>query len=86
MYLIFWQTLSLLFVSALAVGLYKPQEKRFLKDIHERTILQNGQIRPTDYPDTRIDPAEYAFNTYPPNATEVSYKGRWDSKYVSWWR
>lgn len=49
------------------------------------TILQNGQVRPTNFPNTRIDPSAYSFRTYPPNASEISYKGRWDSKYVSWW-
>jgi hypothetical protein len=48
-------------------------------------ILQNGQIRITDYPNTLIDPAHYSFETYPPGANEISYKGRWDSKYISWW-
>lgn len=86
MRLIFWQALSILLVGVLAAGLSKPHEQRFLQDIHERTILQNGQVRPTDYPDTRIDLAGYDFNTYLPDAAEISYKGRWDSKYVSWWR
>lgn len=86
MRLIFCQALSFLVVSVWAAGLLKPHEKRFLQDIQERTILQNGQVRDTDYPDTRIDPEDYSFNTYLPNATEISYKGRWDSKYVSWWR
>lgn len=86
MRLIFWQALSLLLVSVLAADLPKPHEKRFLQDIHERTILQNGQVRPTDYADTRIDLVGYTFNTYLPDAAEISYKGRWDSKYVSWWR
>ncbi|KAJ4408254.1 hypothetical protein N0V85_004250 [Neurospora sp. IMI 360204] len=49
------------------------------------TILQNGQPRITNFPNTRIDPSSYSFNTYPRNASEISYKGRWDSKYVSWW-
>jgi hypothetical protein len=49
------------------------------------TILQNGQVRATNFPDTRIDPSAYSFRTYPANASEISYKGRWDSKYVSWW-
>ncbi|EGO52633.1 hypothetical protein NEUTE1DRAFT_91160 [Neurospora tetrasperma FGSC 2508] len=49
------------------------------------TILQNGQPRITTFPDTRIDPSSYSFNTHPRNASEISYKGRWDSKYVSWW-
>lgn len=49
------------------------------------TILQNGQVRPTNLPDTRIDPSSYSFRSYPADASEISYKGRWDSKYVSWW-
>ncbi|KAI8961821.1 SGNH hydrolase-type esterase domain-containing protein [Daldinia sp. FL1419] len=49
------------------------------------TILQNGQVRITDYPDTKIDVSSYDFKTYDANATELSYKGRWDSKKVSWW-
>lgn len=49
------------------------------------TILQNGQVKPTDYPDTKINASSYSFTTYPANATEISYQGRWDSKYVSWW-
>ncbi|POS72715.1 acetylxylan esterase [Diaporthe helianthi] len=85
MRLVLLQALSLLLVGVLAVGLSRPHEKRFIQDIQERTILQNGQIRLTDYADTRINPAGYNFNTYLPNATEISYKGRWDSKYVSWW-
>jgi hypothetical protein len=49
------------------------------------TILQNGQVRITDYPNTVIDASKYSFNTYPPNAKELSYKGRWDSEHISWW-
>jgi hypothetical protein len=49
------------------------------------TILQNGQVRATNFPDTRIDPSAYSFKTYPADAREISYKGRWDSKHVSWW-
>lgn len=52
------------------------------------TILQNGQARITDYPNTVIDPTAFAakdWKTYPPSAKELSYKGRWDSKYISWW-
>ncbi|KAK3367085.1 Lipase, GDSL-like protein [Lasiosphaeria ovina] len=49
------------------------------------TILQNGQVKPTNYVETRIDQSEYSFRTYSANATEISYQGRWDSKYVSWW-
>jgi len=49
------------------------------------TILQNGQARITDYPNTVIDPTAYKWNTYPPSTKELAYKGRWDSKHVSWW-
>lgn len=49
------------------------------------TILQNGQVRETNFPDTRIDPSRQSFKTYPADAKEISYKGRWDSKHVSWW-
>ncbi|KAI1472530.1 SGNH hydrolase-type esterase domain-containing protein [Daldinia caldariorum] len=49
------------------------------------TILQNGQVRITDYPDTKIDISSYDFRTYDANVTELSYKGRWDSNKVSWW-
>ncbi|KAK3939420.1 lipase [Diplogelasinospora grovesii] len=50
------------------------------------TILQNGQVKITNYPDTRIiNASASSFTTYPANAAEVSYKGRWDSKHVSWW-
>ena len=56
-----------------------------LASVASGTILQNGQPRITDYPNTMIDPAEYAFQTYLPGVPEISYKGRWDSKYISWW-
>ncbi|KAI0476238.1 SGNH hydrolase-type esterase domain-containing protein [Xylariaceae sp. FL0804] len=53
------------------------------------TILQNGQVRITDYPDTRIadwnNASAAGFRTYDAGAAELSYKGRWDSKHVSWW-
>ncbi|CAJ2504314.1 Uu.00g117080.m01.CDS01 [Anthostomella pinea] len=49
------------------------------------TILQNGQVRVTDYPETKVDASAYDFQTYDANATEISYKGRWDSKKVGWW-
>ena len=49
------------------------------------TILQNGQVRITNYPETEIDPTAHSWISYPPNATELSYKGRWDSKHISWW-
>ena len=49
------------------------------------TILQNGQVRDTNYPNTIFNGSTAQFSTYLPNATELSYKGRWDSKYISWW-
>lgn len=52
------------------------------------TILQNGQVRKTHFLDTkidRIDANSTAWKTYSANATEISYKGRWDSKHISWW-
>lgn len=52
------------------------------------TVLQNGQVRPTDYPNTAITAMSAynsSWNTYPPSAPELSYKGRWDDKHVSWW-
>ncbi len=49
------------------------------------TIVQNGQARVTNFPDTRIDASAYSFTDYPADANEISYKGRWDSKHLSWW-
>lgn len=84
-----WKLVSkawgLLLLATYVNGL-RPHEKRFLNDLQKRTILQNGQVRITDYPDTQIDPSAYRFTTYPPDASEISYKGRWDANHVSWWR
>ncbi|KAF2257227.1 GDSL-like Lipase/Acylhydrolase-like protein [Trematosphaeria pertusa] len=52
------------------------------------TIFQNGQERETHFIDTRVAPItanSTGWKTYGPNATELAYKGRWDSKHVSWW-
>ncbi|KAJ5888721.1 CAZyme family CE2 [Penicillium taxi] len=50
------------------------------------TILQNGQVREDPYPgqvsQVSIDDS---WNTYGPDAPEISYKGRWDSSHISWW-
>jgi hypothetical protein len=51
----------------------------------KRSIVQNGQVKPTNYPNTAINAAAYALHSYPANASELAYKGRWDSKKVSWW-
>lgn len=50
-----------------------------------RTILQNGQVKITNYPNTAIDKASHSFHSYPANASQLSYKGRWDSRKISWW-
>ncbi|KAH8885698.1 SGNH hydrolase [Thozetella sp. PMI_491] len=49
------------------------------------TIVQNGQVKFTNYPDTKIDLSLFDLTTYRADAAEVSYHGRWDSKHVSWW-
>ena len=51
------------------------------------SILQNGQPRIEAYPNTTIKAINAAtdlqWKTYQPNATQISYKGRWDAKYTS---
>lgn len=49
------------------------------------TVHQNGQVRVVDYPDTMIASVsgKSGWVTYPPNASEISYKGRWDAKHIS---
>jgi hypothetical protein len=52
------------------------------------TILQNGQVRPNNYTSTSIPiitTSDNNWRTYPPSAPELSYKGRWDDQYISWW-
>ncbi|KAL0937345.1 GDSL-like lipase acylhydrolase [Colletotrichum truncatum] len=49
------------------------------------TILENGRPRVTDFPDTKVDLAAGSYETYDATAEEISYKGRWDSKKISWW-
>ncbi|PVI07148.1 Lipase, GDSL-like protein [Periconia macrospinosa] len=52
------------------------------------TIYENGRERPTRFIDTKIASLgsnATAWSTYGPNATELSYKGRWDSQHISWW-
>ena len=52
-------------------------------------ILQNGQLRDDPYPGQAqiisLARNSSSLKPYPPNATELSYKGRWDSKHISWW-
>jgi outer membrane murein-binding lipoprotein Lpp len=56
-----------------------------LGSIVEGTILQNGQVREVNFPNTKVDVAASKFKTYNADAAELSYKGRWDSKKVSFW-
>jgi len=51
------------------------------------TILQNGQVRDTAFANTSIASVNSNSNwtSYAPNATEISYKGRWDTQHISWW-
>jgi hypothetical protein len=49
------------------------------------TILQNGQVRETDYPDTKIQLSEQSWKTYGANASEIHWSGRWDAKHISHW-
>ena len=52
------------------------------------TIYQNQQIRETNYPNTTIasiSKHNSTWKTYAPGARELSYKGRWDYQYISWW-
>ncbi|KAI9373476.1 SGNH hydrolase-type esterase domain-containing protein [Aspergillus egyptiacus] len=52
------------------------------------TILDNGQPRRDPYPGQAIlleDGVDAGWNTYGPDAEEISYKGRWDDQYISWW-
>ncbi|TQB72603.1 hypothetical protein MPDQ_006736 [Monascus purpureus] len=50
------------------------------------TILDNGQPRRDPYPGQaqRIDLDE-SWRRYGADAPEIAYKGRWDSKHISWW-
>ncbi|KAH8199012.1 hypothetical protein TruAng_006841 [Truncatella angustata] len=34
---------------------------------------------------TKIDASSYSFQTFSATAPELSYKGRWDSRKISWW-
>ncbi|KAH0284809.1 acetylxylan esterase [Aureobasidium namibiae CBS 147.97] len=49
------------------------------------TILQNGQVRDTVFANTSIASVNSNWTSYPPNTTEISYKGRWDTQHISWW-
>lgn len=48
------------------------------------TIIQNGQVREHPYPGQAPNVSlDGSWKTYGPDATEISYKGRWDSNHVS---
>ncbi|KAL4805360.1 SGNH hydrolase-type esterase domain-containing protein [Aspergillus unguis] len=50
------------------------------------TIMQNGQARDDPYPG-QLSPIELdsSWRSYDADAPEIAYKGRWDSKHISWW-
>lgn len=51
------------------------------------TILENGQARLNPYPGQAeiITLDKKTWRNYKPSAKEISYKGRWDDKHISWW-
>jgi type II secretory pathway pseudopilin PulG len=52
------------------------------------TIYQNEQVRQAEYANTAIAAISHhnsSWETYPPDARDLSYKGRWDSQHISWW-
>jgi hypothetical protein len=59
----------------------------FLASLVSATVYQNTQVRTDPYPGqaTLFTPSASQWHTYAPGAAEISYKGRWDSKYISWW-
>ena len=60
-----------------------------LASLTTATIFQNDQIRDNPYPGqaTLVTNAAdaTAWKIFPANTTEISYKGRWDANYISWW-
>ncbi|PKY05706.1 acetylxylan esterase [Aspergillus campestris IBT 28561] len=50
------------------------------------SIIQNGQLRENPYPgQTPAIALDESWRTYAADAVEIGYKGRWDSKHISWW-
>ncbi|KAE8389676.1 SGNH hydrolase-type esterase domain-containing protein [Aspergillus alliaceus] len=50
------------------------------------TILENGQERLNPYPGQASKVSiDDSWRRYDTDASEISYKGRWDSGYTSWW-
>ncbi|KAL4897132.1 SGNH hydrolase-type esterase domain-containing protein [Aspergillus ambiguus] len=54
------------------------------------TILENGQPRLDPYPGqaqllSPIGNGSAEWKTYGADASEISYKGRWDEQHISWW-
>lgn len=56
-----------------------------LASLASATILQNGQVRENPYPGQapEITISNSSWKSYPPDASELSFKGRWDSKHIS---
>lgn len=56
------------------------------------SIWDNEQLRPPTEKDTKYpvnlltsSDSKKEWDTYKPSAKEISWKGRWDKKYISWW-
>ncbi|KAJ5805959.1 Esterase SGNH hydrolase-type subgroup [Penicillium pulvis] len=50
------------------------------------TILQNGQVKEDPYPgQAPVISLDDSWRNYAPDVPEIAYKGRWDSKHISWW-
>ena len=48
------------------------------------TILQNGQPREDPYPgQAPLITLDHTWKSYPADAPEIAYKGRWDSHHIS---
>ncbi|KAF2430388.1 acetylxylan esterase [Tothia fuscella] len=59
-----------------------------LASLISSSIIQNGQVRDVNFPNTKIESIavnDAGWTTFAPNATELAYKGRWDSKFISYW-
>ncbi|KAL4907761.1 hypothetical protein BDW74DRAFT_148067 [Aspergillus multicolor] len=58
----------------------------FFASLASATIMENGQPRLDPWPGqlSTID-LDSSWRSYDADAPEISYKGRWDSKHISWW-
>ncbi|KAI6712302.1 acetylxylan esterase [Diplocarpon mali] len=57
-----------------------------LAHLTRATILQNGQVRETDFLKTAVTASTLTnWTAHSPDSQHLSYKGRWDSQHISWW-